>query len=341
MTENAGTIRQAWHSKRARQGTWALALCAYALLLCLGSYLRLQEQDFRQTNIIQNTRMLASTVLSTGGESDDILLRVNDLLNVDSVLGVKLLQGGDSPLSVGETQNDFPAHNTTQNVLVQWDDLFEKADVALRLDENLPYDWLVLRLDGTRLSPAPHWGTLVNWIAAPLIAGLLAVLNLWLWGKMHLRPMQAIQNHLQEHSGKLASTPLPQELTKGKDHTALLARQIEAMRVEVSDAKAKSDFQARFLHETPYALLRCSVNRKVLYANSAARAQQALFGDDSKEFIAPALSELVRKAFYESKEVFGDIRNKDHIITFRAVPVLDAGYVNLYGEAKRHMDDDI
>ncbi|WP_419797967.1 MAG: hypothetical protein ACNI26_17140 [Terasakiella sp.] len=341
MTENTGTIKQAWGTKRARQGTWALALCTYVLLLCLGSYLRLQEQDLRQNNIIQSARMLASTVLSTGGESNDILLRVSDLLNVNSVLGVRLLQGADSPLSVGETQNNFPPQGTSQNVLVQWDDLFEKADIALRLDNNLPYDWLVLRLDGARLSPPSHWGTLLNWVVAPIFAGLIAFLNLWLWGKMHLRPMQAIQSYLQEHSGKLASTPLPQDLTKGEDQVSLLARQIEAMRVEVSEAKAKSDFQARFLHETPYALLRCSVNRKVLYANSAARSQQALFGDDSKEFVAPALSELVRKAFYESKEVFGDIRNKDHIITFRAVPVLDAGYVNLYGEAKRHMDDDI
>jgi len=341
MTQNTDTLKQTWRSKNVRKGSWALAIITFALILCLGSYLRLQEQQLRHDNILNSARMLAATVTNSTTEPDEILLKVSDLLNVENVLGVKLLQGDDIPLSVGATPDNFPLKQISNTWLFQWDKDFHTADVALRLDQTIPFDWIILRLDGDSLMPAPRWGTLINWIGAPIIALSVAFFSTWIWGNMVLKPVHGIQHHLQEHSGKLANTPLPQELTHGTGDVALLARQIEAMRLEVIEAKAKSDFQARFLHETPYALLRCSINRKVLYANSAARAQQALFGDNSKEFIAPALSELVRKAFYESKEVFGDIRNKDQIITFRAVPVLDAGYVNLYGEAKRHMEDDI
>lgn len=340
MAQNNGPLKQAWSSPIARKATWVLMIATFALMVALGSYLRLQEQQQYRDTIIKSAHLLAATVLSGGNDSGDILLKVNDLLNVDAVLGVKLQEGRDVPLSVGQTPSNFPPADTLEKQTIQWLNNQQEMDIALRLDAQLPFDWLVLRLNASRLAPSPMWGTLVNWVGAPLIAVLLGLVSLWLWGRSFLKPLNAIQQHLQDNAGKLASTALAQELTTGKGEPALLAQQIEAMRVEVNDAKTKADAQARFLHETPYALLRCSVNRKVLYANSAARALKALFGNDDQEFIAPALAELVRKAFYEAKPVFGDIRSKNTIITFRAVPVLEAGYVNLYGESKRNPLDE-
>jgi len=341
MAQRSGVIKQAWLSKAARKATWALMLATFCLFVALGNYLRYQEQQTRQETISHTARTLASTTLSGGVGADDILLKVNDLLNVEAVLGVKLIEGKDIPLSVGDTLTDFPPPTAASHQVTQWDDEFNILDIAIRLDKELPFNWIVLRLNAAQLMAHPMWGTIINWVAAPFAALLMGLVSLWLWGSYYIRRLSAIQTYLQENSGKLANTPITQDLTKGTDDIALLAKQIEAMRIEVTDEKAKSDFQARFLHETPYALMRCSVNRKVLYANAAARAEKALFGDESKEFVAPALSELVRKAFYETREVFGDIRCNDQIITFRAIPVLDAGYVNLYGEVKRHIDADI
>ncbi|WP_135075349.1 hypothetical protein [Terasakiella sp. SH-1] len=335
-------IKLAWQSKNARKATWIIMGLSFILLVALGSLLRHQEEQLRETTLTTFARTLASTALSSGGEADDILLKVNDLLNVDAVLGVKLQQAKDIPLSVGETRDNFPPPRTTHLQLTQWDQNKTKLDIALRLQDGLAFDWLILRLNGGHLMAHPFWGSLLNWVVAPIISLLLGLTSLWLYAIFHVRPQQRLQEFLKSNSGKFASTPIAQELTQKDDDNALLAKQIEALRVEISEAKAASDFQARFLHETPYALLRCSVNRKVLYANVAAKNQTALFGDDSKEFVAPALAELVRKAFYESKEVFGDIRCNDAtLITFRAIPVLDAGYVNLYGEVSRHIEDEV
>ncbi|SCA57293.1 exported hypothetical protein [Candidatus Terasakiella magnetica] len=341
MTKQHGSIKLAWQSPNARKAAWAIALCSFALVVLLGSLLREQEEKLRENSLTKFARTLSSTALSAGGEADDMLLKVNDLLNVESVLGVRLLQGRDIPLSVGETQSDFPPLTSQEFQLTHWDDTKSVVDIAIRLEPELDFDWIVLRLDGADLMPHPLWGTLINWGVAPLFAFILALVCLWLYGSYSIKPLHRISDFLKSNNGKFASTPVAQDITKSKDDVALLAKQIEAMRIEISEAKGKSDFEARFLHETPYALLRCSVNRKVLYSNVAARNQSALFGDDTKEFVAPALSELVRKAFYETKQVYGDIRCGDTIITFRAIPVLDAGYVNLYGEVSRHIDEDV
>ncbi|NVJ90493.1 MAG: hypothetical protein HWE34_02490 [Methylocystaceae bacterium] len=341
MSTSSGPIGLAWKSKSGRKASWAVALVSFALVVILGSLLRIEEQKLRQETLTQFARTLASTTLSAGGEEDDILMKVNDLLNVDAVLGVRLLKGDDTPLSVGDLPDHFPTNINDRNRQISWNETATQLDVAFPLDPLLPFDWLVMRIDSSMQMSAPIFGTLINWIAAPIIAFINALVCLWVIGVYHLKPLRRLQNYFEENKGSFTSAPVPAELNTDGDETSLVAKQIEVLRTEVNDAKNKAEDQARFLHETPYPLLRCSVNRKVLYANAAARKQNALFGDDSREFVSPAISELVRKAFYETKEIYGDVRNKDSIITFRAIPVLDAGYVNLYGEVSRKIDDDI
>lgn len=339
MSAHTGPIKRAWNSNSGRRAMWATIVASFILTVILGSVVRENENTIRQDTIEKTIRTLASTVLSAGGENDDILLKVNDLLNVEGVLGVRLQTAQDIPLSVGEIEAYFFEASSAQAFLSQWDSEEKYLEAALKLDPTLPYDWLLLRLDRTSLMPPPILGTFINWIAAPFIGFLNGVLCLWVMGSFFYRPLATVQDFLQESSGHYASSKLPQGLIERSDEFGLLAKQIEAMRQEINEAKTKADFQARFLHETPYPLIRCSVNRKVLYANVSARSENALFGDDTKEFVSPALSELVRKAFYETKEVYGDIRCPNHLMTFRAIPVLDAGYVNLYGEIHRKSNE--
>jgi len=337
-TSSQWAIKQAWQSPTGRKAMWVLMVATFLLIVILGSLVREKEKQFRQTTLISLAQTLASTVMNPDSDENDILLKVSDLLNVKNILGVRLHQGTDTPLSVGDTLVDFPNVNTTSPIQTSWNDSYSQIDIAIKMDKSLPFDWFVMRLDGDGQIKQPIFGTLINWVAAPIIALFNGLIFLWIYGRYFLKPILAVQSYLQDNNGKYALTQVPQELTDRTDESGLLAKQIEIMRSEVNEAKAKVEFQARFLHETPYALIRCSVNRKVLYANIAARAENALFGDESKEFISPALSELVRKAFYESKQVNGDIRCHKQIITFRAIPVLDAGYVNLYGEVTKKVE---
>ncbi len=339
MTQKTGTIKQAWQSAGARKTVWAVSIFVFLMVVGLGSAIRFQEEKQRYNILLNTAHTLASTALSGGEDAEDILLKVNDLLNIDAVLGVRLQKGKDIPLSVGETKADFPLGGSKESVITAWDSQNDTFDSALRLPLRLPYSWIVLRLNAATLVSPPHIGTLINWVGAPVMAFLAGLLCLWMLARNQMAPLLRLQKYLSDHAGKFASSPVPQELTKDENDFALIAKQIETLRTEIVDSKTKSDFQARFLHETPYPLLRCSVNRKVLYANVAARSEKALFGDDSKEFVAPALSELVRKAFYETKEVFSKIRCGNHVVTFRAIPVLDAGYVNLYGEQKMEREE--
>jgi hypothetical protein len=341
MAKRTSSLKAAWQSKSARKAGWITFFCVFAVSLILGNLLREQEQKQRVESLSSIARTLSSTVLSSGVDSDDMLLKVNDLLNVDAVLGVALQSGSDIPLRVGDISQDLLDQTSDTNQIGLLDKTTGQFDSVISLSPETGFSRLHLKLDAIKLAPSPIIGTLVSWVGGPILSVFCAFLCLILCGRYFIAPQKSLQSYLREHNAKFANSPVPAELLNKSNDASLLANQVETMRVELSNAKAKSDLQARFISETPYPLLRCSINRKILHANSAAKAQKALFGDDSFEFVAPAVSELVRKAFLDSREVFGDIRSGDHIITFRAIPILDAGYVNLYGESKRHINEDI
>lgn len=333
MTQKTNSIKRAWRSNSGRRAAWTIITLSFAVMVVLGSFVRTQEEDIRTSTLIQTAKSLAQTALSGGvDQADDILLKVNDLISLDTVLGLRLLQGQDTPLSVGESDADFIILSANTPIQTRWDEQKTTLDIGLRLHANLPYSHLILRLDAENQMPQPLIGTFINWVVAPIIAGLNGILCLWIFGRFFLRPLAGVQTYFEESNGKYALAPLPQDLLKRDDESGAITRHIEAMRTEVNEAKAKIEFQALFLHETPFPLLRCSINRKVLYANVAAKAENALFGDETKEFVSPALSEIVRKAFHEGAQVHGDVRCGTIICTFRAIPVLDQGYVNLYAE---------
>jgi len=339
MTKKISTLKLAWQSSTGKRAAWAIMIASFVLTVLLGSSVRIKEQHVRENTLIETAKFLADITLSDEiATADDMLLKVNDLINVDTVLGVRLMQGANTPLSVGETSNDVLKKSPKDDVGLQWADDKSTLDIVLYLPKDFPYSHFILRIDAQNQIPPPYLGTVINWVAAPLISFVNGLVFLWVFGHFSLRPLSSIQNYFKESNGKYALASVPHDLRERDDETGLIARSIETMRLEVNESKAQIEFQARFLHETPSPLLRCSVNRKVLYANIAAKAEASLFGDESKEFVSPALSELVRQAFYEAKQVSGDIRDAQTIRTFRAIPVLDAGYVNLYGEATRKID---
>lgn len=335
MAKKQSPLNCAWTSNGARRSFWAVVVVTFSLCLMLGTFVRFHESEKREEILINTARQLAATALvGVDGEPDLLLLKLTDLVVLESVSGVRLLQGGDVPLSVGETPGDFPTLASTKEIETRFNQAGQTFDMALNISHGLPFDWLVVRLDANLLAPAPLYGTLINWLGAPVLSLMIGILHLWLTGYGILSRIPPFKAHLKEHEKTFVQTPMPADLLENKSEIAELGKAIENARLMAKQNLDKIQSECRFLQETPTPLLRCSVNRKVLFANAAARIESALFGDNTKEFVAPALNELVRKAFYEGKEVEGKVRIKDHSITFRAIPVLDSGYVNLYGSKK-------
>lgn len=339
--KKSGAVSLAWSTIAGKKIALGVMLGCFLLSLASLAYFENQKEKLRTQTLTQFARTLAATTLSSGGEADDILLKVSDLLTLDAILGLRLHKTGQTPLSVGETKADFPPQSFSGLHYLEWSLDKSQLDIAFQLDGTLPFDQLIMRLDSALLAPQPIYPLILKVLAAIMVSGLSALICLWIMGRGIWRPLAELKTYFQENNTKYATSPLPQDIFKRHPDYKLLAKQIEAMRTEVLDAKEKAEFQARFLHETPYPLIRCSVNRKVMYANGAARSLPALFGDDSKEFVSPAVSELIRKSFQDAKQIYGDVRCGDKIITFRAIPILETGYVNLYGEVSRGLDEDI
>ncbi|NVK19690.1 MAG: hypothetical protein HWE30_13400 [Methylocystaceae bacterium] len=336
-----GPVALAWSKTIGKKVVLSVMLGCF--LLCLASviYFENQNETLRNDSLTQFARSLAATTLSSGGEADDILLKVNDLLTLDAVLGLRLHKDGDTPLSVGDTKSGFPPLKFEGSHYQEWSVDKTQLDIAFQLDKSLPFDQIVMRLDTNKLSPTSVYPMMLKVFATIFISLLTGLICLWTMGRGVWRPLEKLNDYFKDHNAKYATTALPQDLFKKYPDYKLLGEQIETLRTEILKAKEKAEFQARFLQETPYPLIRCSVNRKVMYANGPARSLSPLFGDDTREFVSPAVSELIRKSFQDAKQIYGDVRCGDKIITFRAIPILETGYVNLYGEVSRGLDEEI
>ena len=332
MKKNTSSVKKAWSSRAAKRASLMIMLLTFAIGAGGISLLQERATEQREQNLINIARSLASTTLTAGSESEEIILKVSDLLNVEHILGVTLLEGDESPLRAGDTRSDFPAKNLHQNQVFEWGASHQFFDVAFKLNEPIKFDWIVLRISTKGLFDHFQWDKWVLWILVPVLGILNALFYLVLTERYFIKPAVLFKSYLTEHKNNFISMSLSKEVLEIPGEIGEIAREVETIRKKMSDAKSQSDTQARFLAETPFPLLRCSINRKVLYANAAARAQNILFGDENKEIISPVLTELIRKAFLEGDEIIGDIKNKDQLIRFKVIPVLDAGYVNLYGE---------
>lgn len=298
------------------------------------------SQVTRLNDNIQTTRALAQTATLNTDTADDVLLKVNDLLDLDAVEGLKLLDGTDIPLWVGTTARNFPTANSRAPYDSQLSADGTYLDVAIALNHPA-YTWLVIRMDRTYLSPDQNLSWWMLFLFPILWAFLASLVGYLAYDRWYLAPLKHLNQPFTDPEHSFDSQGLPELPQKSETVLQQLRDHINNWRHQSRQNHAQLDLQARFLEETPFPLLRCSINRKVLLSNEAARGYGPLFGDNRQEFVSSALTSLLREAFNTNKAVYGDIRCGAHVITFRAVALHQRGYANLYGEALTDVADSV
>ncbi len=89
---------------------------------------------------------------------------------------------------------------------------------------------------------------------------------------------------------------------------------------------------AKFPSENPFPVMRIKKDGKILYANEASNSLLFDWGRAVGQLVPNYLRKLTAKTF-RSKKVTRDIliKHEKRTLSFSAVPILDAGYVNFYG----------
>lgn len=317
-----------------------LGLGCFALssLTSFAHYTFQSERQDRQ--LIKIATQLAQTTLA-GEDLDEgeILLKVNDLISLEAVLGLRLVQGGATPLSVGAVAAQLPLQEH-KNAFHQWSQDKTSLDIALPIKRLSPFDWLIVRLDKNKLSVDTPLYLPAHILFPVLFTALLCLLALLLVRSQFMRPLRKLSVHLGEQHTQQAVAPLPPTLTERRDEIGTLAFAIEKMRAQLVGAKIKTETQANIPTEIPTPILRCSINRKILYANPAAKKHPVFFDGDKFDVVSASLSDLIRRAFQEAKPVTTTLTYKDSAFICQAFPVLDKGYVNLTATVKTSTPDE-
>ena len=100
---------------------------------------------------------------------------------------------------------------------------------------------------------------------------------------------------------------------------------------ELKRARAKVADLARFPAENPHPVLRVSADGTVMYANAPGQDLLASWGSGPGQPVPPTWREQVRDALATKAVWQAEAEYEGHTISFAGVPVLEGGYVNLYG----------
>ena len=96
-------------------------------------------------------------------------------------------------------------------------------------------------------------------------------------------------------------------------------------------AEQRIESLARFPDENPNPIMRIDREGKLLYANKASRPLMEVWNCAVGQSLAQPWRGLARQALAMEEEKTADVQCGDQIYSVRFVPILGAGYVNLYG----------
>lgn len=88
---------------------------------------------------------------------------------------------------------------------------------------------------------------------------------------------------------------------------------------------------ARFPNENPHPVLRVSAGGEVLFANRASEPLKGLFYTETGKSVAEPWLGLLRKAFTNATREIVEIDCEGRVYSLDLVPIVDQGYVNVYG----------
>lgn len=120
-----------------------------------------------------------------------------------------------------------------------------------------------------------------------------------------------------------------EELQLKNEELSTIEEELRAQNEELYQANERIEFLARFPAENPNPVLRIRTDGRILYSNKAASALLAVW--KSKSHSPKFLRGLVNNAFKKGSPRSHDIEVLDRVFSLSVVPVLEAGYVNIYG----------
>ncbi|MEE9502321.1 MAG: histidine kinase, partial [Candidatus Aminicenantaceae bacterium] len=101
---------------------------------------------------------------------------------------------------------------------------------------------------------------------------------------------------------------------------------------------------AKFPSENPNPVLRVSRKGSILYANDASKPLFDDWGSKISQLVPAHLNKLITESLDSGQGRIEEIKSGDRILSFIIAPIVDAGYVNLYGRditARKHAEEQV
>lgn len=190
-----------------------------------------------------------------------------------------------------------------------------------------------IELAGLRLNAEQIKYGLVNFVAritglVLLIAAFVTAVTLFVLNKTALNPISSLRRYFQNTPDiTAADAVIPEDLLRRDDDLGDLTRALKAVRDLLIADKSEIMRLAALVGESPGPVLRLNQSGELLYANDAGHQ---LVNKQSDEF--NELSELCGVALRSDETINREVELNDKLYSLNLVPVVHAGYVNIYGQ---------
>ena len=110
-----------------------------------------------------------------------------------------------------------------------------------------------------------------------------------------------------------------------------LLRNIKIQNVQIDRIEKERILLAKFPSQNPAPILRVAGNGKLLYINEAGIKLLPDWQLIINEIIPSWLKDIINPIFIEGTNIKFELGHREHIYSFYAVPLIEEGYINLYG----------
>src|SRR5665647_700794 len=145
-------------------------------------------------------------------------------------------------------------------------------------------------------------------------------------------PLKLIKEGAQDYLTKQSLNPdlLGKSILYSIERQALL-RNIKIQKAEITRIEKERILIAKFPSQNPGPVLRVAGNGKLLYINEAGIKLLPDWQLITNEIIPSRLKDIIDPIFIEGTNIKFELFHRELIYSFYAVPLIEEGYINLYG----------
>jgi hypothetical protein len=146
-------------------------------------------------------------------------------------------------------------------------------------------------------------------------------------------PLKLIKKGAQDYLTKQSLNPdlLGKSILYSIERQALL-RNIKIQNVQIDRIEKERILIAKFPSQNPGPILRVARNGKLLYINEAGIKLLPDWQLIINEIISSRLKDIIDSIFIEGTNIEFELCHRELIYSFYAVPFIEEGYINLYGQ---------